>query len=172
MTVTFFLRFSERLFIHQGGYAGQFLASKNSSDAPPPVETCVICFATPAFFTALAESPPPITVVAPDAASNFAMANVPSANLGISKTPIGPFQTINLAPFNAALNASMDFGPISITRQPAGTLSTSTTLLFASASNLSAITASAGRSNLLPAFDRMDFAVSMDPASTRLSCMA
>ena len=42
------------------------MPSKNSSDAPPPVETCVICFATPAFLTALAESPPPITVIALD----------------------------------------------------------------------------------------------------------
>src|SRR5688572_11704598 len=102
---------------------GNSLPSKNSSDAPPPVETCVICLARPAFLTALAESPPPMTVVALDSANIFANAKVPSANFGISNTPTGPFQTINLAPLNAVLYNSKVFGPTSNMRQPAGILS-------------------------------------------------
>src|SRR5262249_33226650 len=39
--------------------------SRNSSDAPPPVETCVTFSAAPAASTAAAESPPPTIVVAP-----------------------------------------------------------------------------------------------------------
>ena len=42
-----------------------FLPSKNSSDAPPPVEIWVILFCNPNFSTALALSPPPITLRAP-----------------------------------------------------------------------------------------------------------
>src|SRR5207247_10923363 len=38
---------------------GSFCPDKNSSDAPPPVEMCVILDSTPAWATAAAESPPP-----------------------------------------------------------------------------------------------------------------
>ena len=151
---------------------GSTLPSRNSSDAPPPVETCVIFLATPAFFTALALSPPPMTVVAPLSASSLAMAKVPSANFGNSNTPIGPFQTTSLAASSTSPNAAMLFGPMSRMRQPAGTLSTSTTWLFASASNLSATTASTGSISLPPALARMALAVSTEPASTRLSAMS
>src|SRR6266566_3961146 len=44
---------------------GRTRPSRNSSDAPPPVETCVICSAAPAASTAAAESPPPIMVNTP-----------------------------------------------------------------------------------------------------------
>ena len=53
------------LFVVQRCDAGRFLAFEELEGAPPPVETCVIFLATPAFFTALALSPPPMTVVAP-----------------------------------------------------------------------------------------------------------
>jgi len=43
------------------------LPSRYSSEAPPPVETCDTLLATPTFFTAEAESPPPMMVVAPAA---------------------------------------------------------------------------------------------------------
>ena len=43
---------------------GNFFPSKNSREAPPPVEICVILSSSPAFLTAAAESPPPITVIA------------------------------------------------------------------------------------------------------------
>src|SRR5512144_2805171 len=103
---------------------GSSLPSRNSRLAPPPVETCVICLATPAFFTALALSPPPMTVVAPDSANIFARANVPSANFGISNTPTGPFHTISFAPLRVSLYNASVFGPTSSMRQPAGILST------------------------------------------------
>src|SRR5258706_6571815 len=44
---------------------GSFLPSRNSSEAPPPVEMCVILSATPAAFTADTESPPPTIEIAP-----------------------------------------------------------------------------------------------------------
>ena len=53
---------------------GNFLPSKNSNDAPPPVEMCVILSANPAFSTAAPESPPPMIVVASNSAKVLAIA--------------------------------------------------------------------------------------------------
>ena len=72
-------------------------SSINSSDAPPPVEMKVILSASPACFTAVTESPPPMIVVAFERASASAIAIVPVANAGISKTPTGPFHKIVFA---------------------------------------------------------------------------
>ena len=44
---------------------GSFSPARNSSDAPPPVEMCEICLATPDCSTAATESPPPMIEVAP-----------------------------------------------------------------------------------------------------------
>src|ERR1700732_2628534 len=44
---------------------GSFFPSRNSSDAPPPVEMWVILSATPAACTAATESPPPTIEIAP-----------------------------------------------------------------------------------------------------------
>src|SRR5205823_14465791 len=78
---------------------GSFLPSKNSSDAPPPVEICVILSATPDWWTAATESPPPTMEVAVRLpATAWAILMVPLANGATSKTPIGPFQTMVLAP--------------------------------------------------------------------------
>src|SRR5262249_7935671 len=77
---------------------GSSLPSRNSSDAPPPVETWVSLSSIPA--TAATESPPPTTVTAPLApasTSAAATARVPASNGGVSNTPIGPFQKIVLA---------------------------------------------------------------------------
>ena len=68
---------------------GSVRPPRNSSDAPPPVEMCVIRSATPAFFTAAIESPPPTIVVPFTLATACAIAIVPFANASISKTPIG-----------------------------------------------------------------------------------
>ena len=78
--------------------AGQLPPPRNSSDAPPPVEMCVIRSVTPALATAAIESPPPITVVPFTAATAFATAIVPFAKASISNTPIGPFQITVFAP--------------------------------------------------------------------------
>src|SRR5215469_4566394 len=60
---------------------GNFLPSRNSSDAPPPVEMWVIWSATPAWLMALTESPPPMMdVAALLAATALAIALVPTAN--------------------------------------------------------------------------------------------
>src|SRR5216684_7463121 len=73
---------------------GSGLPSRNSSDAPPPVETWESLDVRPA--TAAAESPPPTTVVAPRRVASTmasATARVPASNGGCSNTPIGPFHT-------------------------------------------------------------------------------
>src|SRR6202050_3384976 len=74
---------------------GSFLPSKNSRDAPPPVEMWVILSATPAAWTAATESPPPTMEMAPTlSATACAILNVPRANPGTSQPPMGPFHTI------------------------------------------------------------------------------
>src|ERR1039458_3825784 len=93
---------------------GSFLPSRNSRLAPPPVEMWVILSATPAWLMAETESPPPMMEMAVLlAATALAMAFVPTANLGNSKTPAGPFQTIVRAVETTSSMAAMDLGPIS-----------------------------------------------------------
>src|ERR1700709_2577679 len=64
---------------------GRTLPSRNSSDAPPPVETWLICDSRCISAPAAAESPPPTMVVAPffvARASASATARVPAPNGG------------------------------------------------------------------------------------------
>jgi len=53
------------------------LPSKNSKEAPPPVETQESLSATPNFLAALAESPPPTTTKASIWVKNSAISLVP-----------------------------------------------------------------------------------------------
>ena len=76
------------------------MPSRNSREAPPPVETWLILSARWNLFTAATESPPPTTVIAPRpvaAATRFATAAVPFANASNSNTPTGPFHTTDFA---------------------------------------------------------------------------
>ena len=148
--ITFF--FMVRLTI-----PGSALPSKNSRDAPPPVEMWLIRLPRPAWFTAATLSPPPITVVASSSASFKAMAFVPFAKLGISNTPMGPFHTTVFAPSNALENSSMVFGPMSKPIQPSGMLP-STTFDSASLLNSFATTVSIGSKILSPACSSIFFA--------------
>src|SRR5687768_11308260 len=84
---------------------GSVCPPRNSSEAPPPVEMCVMRSVTPAFATAAMESPPPTMVVPLTSATASATAIVPCANASISKTPIGPFQTTVLASRRACVYA-------------------------------------------------------------------
>src|SRR5213083_2779288 len=97
---------------------GNSLPSSNSSEAPPPVEMNVILSASPACFTAVTESPPPMMVVAPDWASASAIAIVPSAKSGISKMPTGPFHRIVFALAISSSNKAIVALPISTACQP------------------------------------------------------
>src|SRR5271165_1140811 len=100
---------------------GSFFPSRNSSDAPPPVEMCEILSATPAAFTAATLSPPPtIVVAAPLSATASAIFLVPFAKASISNTPIGPFHTIVLAVPISDVNNSTDLGPMSSAIMSAG----------------------------------------------------
>src|SRR5581483_2912110 len=93
---------------------GNFLPSRNSSDAPPPVEMCVTWSATPEALIAATESPPPTIEVAPGLSGMArAILNVPFAKGWTSHTPIGPFQTMVRAREISSLKASMVCGPIS-----------------------------------------------------------
>ena len=58
---------------------GKSFPSRNSSEAPPPVEMCVILSPKPRLLTAAAESPPPMIVVASVSAKALATAIVPAA---------------------------------------------------------------------------------------------
>src|SRR5437773_11789432 len=71
---------------------GSSRPSRNSSDAPPPVDTWLTASSFPARRRAATESPPPTTVVPLHAAIPSATASVPRLNGSISKIPIGPFQ--------------------------------------------------------------------------------
>src|SRR5208283_1327371 len=151
---------------------GSFVPPRNSSDAPPPVDICEICLATPDWCTAATESPPPIIEVAPAvvaAATALAISSVPVANAGISNTPIGPFHTMVLALASSALYAAIVFGPMSRPIWSAGIAVESTTFEGASALNSGAITSSTGRRNLkffCFASARIFFAKSILSAST------
>ena len=93
---------------------GSSIPSKNSSDAPPPVEIWLICFSKPILTIAEAESPPPIIDTASLSATAFATASVPLAKFANSNTPIGPFQITVLADLISSANSSIVLAPISI----------------------------------------------------------
>src|SRR5690606_37666765 len=135
---------------HKAATPGSSLPSRNSSDAPPPVEMWVILSATPARSTAATESPPPTMVVACASARARAMAIVPSEKASHSKTPMGPFQTMVRALCTAAANSSRVFGPMSSPCQSGGMASTGTTLCWASGANRSATTTSTGSNSSTP----------------------
>ena len=94
--------------------------SRNSSEAPPPVEMCVMSPARPERMTAATESPPPTTLMAPLSATAAAIAIVPAANGGTSNMPIGPFQKTVRAVAIAARKRSTVSGPMSSPILPAG----------------------------------------------------
>mmetsp|Transcript_56328 Transcript_56328/g.155513 ORF Transcript_56328/g.155513 Transcript_56328/m.155513 type:complete len:253 (+) Transcript_56328:318-1076(+) len=133
---------------------------------------CDILSARPAFSTAATESPPPMMVQVPDeviSARHLATSKVPAANASNSKTPIGPFHTTVLHDLRASTISLVASGPLSRPIQPSGMASAFTTLVLASAANLSAMTMSDGRisSQLLSlASFSAALAVSMKSSST------
>ena len=76
---------------------------------------------------------------------------MPFEKLFHSLTPIGPFHTTVPAACRAAAKALVVLGPMSMIRQPAGMVSTITTLLLASCEKASAITTSDGNNRSTPA---------------------
>src|SRR5438552_1466896 len=130
---------------------GSTFPSRNSSDAPPPVDTCENLSSSPA--TAAAESPPPTIVIAPfvpASTSASATARVPSSNGGVSNTPIGPFQTTVLALRMRARKSTRVAASMSYTAQPAGTWSAVTSRRSPPRSRLGATTPPRGRISLGP----------------------
>src|SRR5204862_7371234 len=130
---------------------GRGFPSRNSSDAPPPVDTWVSLLSNPA--TAATESPPPTTVVAPRfpaSTSASAMARVPSSNGGVSNTPIGPFQKIVLARSSRARKSCCVVGSMSKTAQPLGIASAATARFSLARWSDGAITPPRGRISFLP----------------------
>merc|ERR1719291_1531225 len=102
---------------------GRTLPSRSSKLAPPPVLQWVTLSSVSYFLQAVAVSPPPITVTTPAAvASTTASMSflVPTSNLDISKTPIGPFHRIVLDSLTAAAFISQDLGPQSRPMKPSG----------------------------------------------------
>ena len=129
---------------------GSAIPSRNSKEAPPPVEMWVIRSASPAWVTAATESPPPTMEVAPLSAMARATAKVPSRNGASSNTPIGPFHTTVLAPRIAVANACRAVGPMSSPIQPAGIAVLSAMRVSASAATFWAITWSMGSRKVTP----------------------
>ena len=151
--ITIFLQFFHILIVYlsiKHSIPGNFFPSKNSKDAPPPVDICVILSSKPAFFTAAAESPPPIIVVASISANTFAISLVPIANWSNSNNPKGPFHTTVLAFFNSSLNILIVSCPISKPSQSAGISVHYTVLASTFSPGSFAITVSNGRINLTP----------------------
>merc|ERR1719277_2143875 len=118
-------------------------------EAPPPVLQCVTLSIVLYFLQAVAVSPPPITETAPfSVASTTASmrALVPASNLGISKTPIGPFQMMVFDASTAALFSALDLGPQSSPMKPSGIpCSLVTSLISPSSPNFEEIVKSTGR---------------------------
>src|SRR2546426_9377692 len=140
--------------------------SRNSSDAPPPVETWLTAPCRPARASAATESPPPTTVVALESASARAIAIVPRLNAATSKMPMGPFQSTVRAAAISFANRSMVRGPMSTPSRSAGKSSAPTTRAVAPASGRSAARWSTGRRTRTP---RAAARASVAAASSTLS---
>src|SRR5205085_4997526 len=130
---------------------GSSFPSRNSSDAPPPVDTWLSWSSIPA--TAATESPPPTTVTAPflpASTSALAIARVPASNGGVSNTPIGPFQKIVLARSSRARKSCCVVSSMSYIAHPVGLASVVTDRFSRARSREGAITAPRGRISFLP----------------------
>src|SRR2546425_1129073 len=146
---------------------GNSFPSRNSSDAPPPVETCVSLSSIPA--TAATESPPPMTVTAPffpASTSAVAIARVPASNGGVSNTPIGPFQKIVFARSSRARKSCCVASSISYTAHLFGIASAVTDRFSLARSSDGAITAPRGRISFLPLDASSSLASAMRSGST------
>ena len=112
---TFSLEFSS-LMLLKLSIPGILLPCINSTLAPPPVDINETLSWSPSEFTKFTESPPPITEVALYSVRFTIVLNsssLPFLNSGISKTPTGPFQKIELAFLIVSLKTPTDFGPMS-----------------------------------------------------------
>mmetsp|Transcript_48508 Transcript_48508/g.110499 ORF Transcript_48508/g.110499 Transcript_48508/m.110499 type:complete len:203 (-) Transcript_48508:868-1476(-) len=107
---------------------GKTFPSSNSKEAPPPVLQCVTLSSVSYFLHAVAVSPPPMTVTVPLLVTSTILSIidfVPISNAFISKTPMGPFQTMVFDLAMAAALFAMDSGPQSKPMKPPGTPSAS-----------------------------------------------
>mmetsp|Transcript_58611 Transcript_58611/g.154000 ORF Transcript_58611/g.154000 Transcript_58611/m.154000 type:complete len:374 (-) Transcript_58611:1671-2792(-) len=133
---------------------GSSLPSSSSSDAPPPVETCVTLSSVSYFLQQVAVSPPPITVTTPALVTSTMVSIidlVPDSKEAISKTPIGPFQMIVLEALMAAAFSSIVLGPQSRPIMPALTpLSSVAVSIVPSSPNLDDVTKSTGSTSSTP----------------------
>mmetsp|Transcript_8825 Transcript_8825/g.16107 ORF Transcript_8825/g.16107 Transcript_8825/m.16107 type:complete len:285 (-) Transcript_8825:580-1434(-) len=127
---------------------GSTLPSRSSREAPPPVEQCVTLSSVSYFLQAVAVSPPPMTVTAPDFVTSTILSIitfVPVSKAAISKTPIGPFHTMVLLlamvfEFKALLS-----GPQSKPMKPSGIpLANVAVLISPSSPNFEEMTKSTG----------------------------
>merc|ERR1719336_1772540 len=133
---------------------GSSFPSSSSRDAPPPVLQWDTLSIVLYFLQAVAVSPPPMTEMAPAAVTSTILSIiflVPASKAPISKTPMGPFQTMVLDFAIAASLSSMDFGPISKPKNPSGTpVLMSPGLISPSSPNFEEHTKSTGRMSSTP----------------------
>src|ERR671920_840383 len=148
---------------------GSSLPTTYSSEAPPPVEMWLIRSSSLSLLTAATESPPPTTLVAPLSATALATPSVPFAKSSISKTPMGPFQKMVLAPEMYPSKRATVSGPMSRPILPDGMPSMATVSDAAPSSMTSATTTSTGKTSLSPVSSIRRFASSTQSSSTRES---
>ena len=128
---------------------GRVFPSTSSSDAPPPVDTCVTSSCKPNFVIAATESPPPTTVV-PGAGGNRIgdLARPRRERLELERAHGAVPEDRAGAAHRARRTPRRSRGPMSRPIQPAGTSTPSSSLRSVSAENSRPSTRSTGRRSL------------------------
>ena len=137
------------IFVSQGYYPGSCFPSKNSSEAPPPVEMWVIFSAKPTCSTAAAESPPPTIVIASTSAIAWAVPLVPTPRkIGVFKDAHRTVPDHSFSFFNRrrAYNFTVS-GLISTPSRSAGIASAGTVFLMVGFFSKSSVTTTSTGSN-------------------------
>src|SRR5919198_750455 len=123
---------------------GSSRPSRNSSEAPPPVDRWSTASTRSNLRSAARLSPPPTTVYPPHPATARATPLVPAEKGSSSKTPIGPFHRAVLASAMVRANSSTVRGPMSRPLRSRGMASAGTVCPFTSSEGSGATTTSSG----------------------------
>jgi len=160
-----------RSFVGEAATPGRVLPSRNSREAPPPVEMWVILSAT----AGLMDGGDGVSAADDGGGVGVGGYSVGDgvgalAKAGISKTPMGPFQMMVWASAISLEKRAMDLGPMSRAMRSAGRAGAEKIWVVASGANLSARTWSMGRRNrtlFFAALARAALATSSLSSSTR-----
>src|SRR5262245_13881435 len=137
-------------FTSSGTMPGSRWPSRNSTEAPPPVDRWPNPPSSPNRPTPARRSPPPTTVYAFVPAIAVATPRVPAPNGSSSYTPIGPAHMIVFASAIVRANSSTDLGPMSRPIRSPGISQLGTVRRGASMLTSGAATTSSGNCNTTP----------------------